>query len=152
MRSTVEITFDKRSVNEFQARCMSAIRNVGRGTKKATIEAAEEILLMSRQQVPRETLTLFKSSFYKVKRRTDTSPNTWAYEAIIGYGGNGDPINPITGRQSSYYMVAVHEGLVANHAVGKAKFLEDPVREYGQEKFARTIFKNARVSLAEWSD
>ena len=49
-------------------------------------------------------------------------------------------------------MVAVHEDLTAFHVTGKAKFLEDPVREYAANNFQRTVFKYAKESLAGMSD
>jgi hypothetical protein len=40
------------------------------------------------------------------------------------------------------YAVIVHEDLEAIHPVGKAKFLEDPIRDYASEKFPRTVIKH----------
>lgn len=152
MRATIALEFKKQELDQFDARCDIAIRNVFRGTKKATIAACEEILLNSKMQVPSVTHTLQASAYYKVYRRTDTAATTWAYEAEIGYGGNGDPINPKTGMPASYYMLAVHENLEAIHPNGKAKFLEDPVREYAANNFKRNVFKYAQESLASMSD
>lgn len=152
MKGTFNFDFDQKSLDRFEAQCEAAIRNVGRGTKKATIAACEEILGNSMAEVPKDTYTLLMSAFYEVSRRTDTAATTWAYEAIVGYGGNGDPVNPKTGRRASSYMVKVHEDLSAYHQNGKAKFLEDPVREYAKENFPRTVFKYAQESLADMSD
>jgi hypothetical protein len=121
-RGFAEFSFKKTELNAFNAKCEFAIRNVGRGTKKATLEAAREIMRDSVSQVPRLTWALLASAFYEVSRRTDTASTTWAYEAVLGYGGNGDPINPKTGKRVSSYMVAVHEDLEAHHNNGKAKF------------------------------
>lgn len=152
MRATIDFQFPKSELQKFDATCQIAIRNVFKGTKKATTAAAQEILGESMSQVPKETYTLLMSAYYEVARRSDTALSTWAYEAIIGYGGNGDPINPKTGRSASSYMLAVHEDLSATHANGKAKFLEDPVREYAANNFKRTVFKYAQESLATMSD
>ena len=152
MRGTIDFSFNKRELQQFDATCQIAIRNVFRGTKKATIAACKEILAESMTQVPKGTYTLLMSAYYEVARRTDTAVTTWAYEAIIGYGGNGDPINPKTGRPASSYMLAVHEDLTASHLEGKAKFLEDPVRDYAARNFKRTVFKYAQESLATMSD
>ena len=141
--------FDKKSLGAFQNKCQASIRNVGNGTKKATIEACEEILEMSLQQVPKDTYTLALSAFYEVSRRTDTSVNTWQYEGTVGYGGNGDPVNPKSKEKASEYMMSVHEDLTAYHPNGKAKFLEDPVREYGENKFSRTVFKYVGNALSD---
>lgn len=152
MKGTFYFDFQQSSLGDFEAKCQAAIRNLGRGTKKATTAACEEILELSRAEVPKDTLTLLASAFYEVSRRTDTAATTWAYEGIVGYGGNGDPINPKTGRRASSYMVKVHEDLSVFHPTGKAKFLEDPIREYAREKFSRTVFKYAKESLASMSD
>ena len=152
MRGFAEFSFNKQDIDAFTARCEFAIRNIDRGTKKATIAAAEEIMDESKRQVPKLTETLLSSAFYEVTRRTDTAATTWAYEALLGYGGNGDPINPLTGQPASSYMVAVHEDLDAVHPIGKAKFLEDTVKEYADKNFKRTVFKYAKESLAGMSD
>jgi hypothetical protein len=151
MRGFAEFSLSKLETKAFEARCNAAIRNVGRGTKKATKAGAKEIMRASTGQVPRDTWTLLASAFYEVSRRSDTSINTWAYEAILGYGGNGDPINPETGKPASAYMVAVHEDLSAVHPVGKAKFLEDPIRDYAANTFKKSVFTYARESLAGMS-
>ena len=151
MKGTFNFDFQRSDLDMFEARCEAAIRNVGRGTKRATIAVCEEILAASKEQVPKDTLTLLMSAFYEVSRRTDTAATTWAYEAVIGYGGNGDPVNPKTGRRASSYMVKVHEDLSVVHPTGKAKFLEDPLREYASEKFSRTVFTHAKESLASMS-
>jgi hypothetical protein len=147
-----QFTFSKKEVSQFGDKCEASIRNVFRGTKKATEAACQEILGNSMAEVPKDTHTLLMSAFYEVSRRSDTAATTWAYEAILGYGGNGDPINPRTGQPASTYMVDVHEDLTARHPVGKAKFLEDPVREYANNNFKRTVFKYASESLAGMSD
>lgn len=152
MRATIDFQLPKSELQKFDATCQIAIRNVFSGTKKATTAAAQEILGESMAQVPKETYTLLMSAYYEVSRRSDTALSTWAYEAIIGYGGNGDPTNPKTGRPASSYMLAVHEDLSAIHVNGKAKFLEDPVREYAANNFERTVFKYAQESLATMSD
>lgn len=152
MKGAFHFDFNQSSLNEFEAQCEAAIRNLGRGTKKATVAACEEILEMSRAEVPKDTSTLLASAFYEVRRRSDTAATTWAYEGTVGYGGNGDPVNPKTGRRASSYMVKVHEDLSVFHPTGKAKFLEDPVREYAREKFSRTVFTHAQESLAHMSE
>lgn len=150
MQGTFYFEFDKRSLSNFEARCEAAIRNVGNGSKKATIAACEEILGNSMAEVPKQTYTLLMSAFYEVTRRSDVSG--YKYEGVVGYGGNGDPVNPRTGRRASSYMVEVHEDLSVVHPTGKAKFLEDPVREYARDNFPRTVFKYAQESLAGMSD
>jgi hypothetical protein len=113
------------------------IDHVDKGTKKATLAAIKEIFDESQKQVPKDTRTLANSGYYTVSGNSKTS-----FVGIVGYGGNGNPINPKSGEAASGYMVQVHEDMYAHHSNGKAKFLEDPVKEYQQNalgKYARFI-------------
>jgi len=142
----VKMDISSSELSQFDFACMAVMRNIGTGTKKATIAACEEILDMSRAQVPKDTWTMLSSAFYEVKRRSDVAG--YSYQGIVGYGGNGDPVNPKTGKRASSYMVKLHEDMSAPHVNGKAKFLEDPVREYAEGKFYRTIFQYAAEAIA----
>lgn len=144
MRGT--FTFDKKSLKEFDYQCTAAISKLGNGSRKALVKACGEILDESMAQVPMDTSTLMLSAFYEITGHWRTG-----WDAVIGYGGNGDPVNPKTGKPASSYAVAVHEDLNAYHPIGKAKYLEDPVREYAAKKFPRTVFTYAKSSLADMS-
>lgn len=146
MQGTLNFSFDRRSLKDFESQCNVAISKLGNGSRKALVEACDEILDESMAQVPIETSTLMLSAFWEIHGHWRTGWN-----AIIGYGGNGDPVNPKTGKPASAYAVAVHEDLSAVHPIGKAKFLEDPVRAYASKKFPRTVFKYAKESLAGMS-
>ena len=126
--------------SELVGRLELALTKVERGTKRATTAACMEILADSLQEVPMDTTTLAKSGYVEVRGKYKN------FEGIIGYGGNGDPINPKTGEKASKYVVAVHEDLNAKHPIGKAKFLEDPVRRY-QAKFAPNAAEIIRQDL-----
>lgn len=126
----------------FGNRCDAVLSKVGRNTRKATIEACEEISRESLRQVPRDTSTLASSQFWKVEGYYKTG-----WYGTIGYGGNGDPVNPKNGHAASTYMVDVHEDMDVYHRVGKAKFLEDPIREYYTKRFPRTVIKYVEPAL-----
>lgn len=136
MRVTCNVDFD--SIDSVNTNLNGVMTNVGRGTRWATEAACELVYEATIKQVPEDTSTLKNSAFWKVERRTELSASSYRYMGIVGYGGNGDPVNPKTGRPASEYMVAVHEDLSAFHAKGKAKFLEDPLREFSENG---TIFK-----------
>jgi hypothetical protein len=140
MRASIDMDF--KSLNAFDNSCELTISKVGNGSRKALVAACNEISEMSLNQVPVDTLTLMSSQFWEV---TGNYKEGW--EAVIGYGGNGDPVNPKTGRRASSYMVAVHEDLSAVHIHGKAKFLEDPLREYARENFPRTVLKHVQSAF-----
>lgn len=130
------------SAKNFGNKCEAAISKVGNGSRKALVEACRIISEKSLNQVPRDTDTLANSHFWDVSGDYKTG-----WEAVIGYGGNGNPVNPKTGQPASAYMVAVHEDLTANHPVGKAKFLEDPIREFAAEEFPRTVIKHVAPAI-----
>jgi len=126
--------------NRFHKKCEATISKVAKSTYTATEEACEDIMEESLRQVPRDTGALAGSAFYDIQKAKD-----YGFEATLGYGGSG--INPKTGVPVMGYAVAVHEDLDAIHPVGKAKFLEDPVRDYVSEKFPRIIIKYVGPAL-----
>lgn len=68
-------------------------------------------------------------------------------------GGHGvdNAINPKTGLPASAYAAIVHEDLSMPHPNGgKAKFLEDPVRDYAASKFRRTVVHYWKYAI-EWA-
>lgn len=142
MRGTLDFSF----TSDFDAQCNVALSKLGNGSRKSLVAACNEILDASIAQVPVDTSTLMLSAYWEITGHWKTGWN-----AVLGYGGNGDPVNPKTGKRASSYMVTVHEDLSAYHPMGKAKFLEDPVREYAARKFPRTVFKYAQESLADMS-
>lgn len=140
---------------KFRMACEAVLRNVGNGTKAVAEEAAITIMTESINQVPVETGTLLSSAFLGVSRRTDTKG--YRYGAVLGYGDSaglrfallGDnvqwikepsnPVNPKHGLPASAYAGTVHEDLEVHHVNGgKAKFLEDPIREWASGRFTRT--------------
>lgn len=141
------------SVNKFVGSCEATIRNVGRATRTGTEQACKDILNDSLAQVPRNTGTLASTGFYEVTRRTDikgyTYEGTIGYAGMTGKGAKHDAVNSRTGAAASTYAVVVHENLFAIHPVGKAKFLEDPVRSYGSVRFKRVAETHWKSALRQ---
>lgn len=140
--------------DKFAASMEVVLRNVHRGTKGATEQACKEILEESLKQVPRDTGTLASTAFFEVSRRTDTKG--YLYEGVVGYAGtagagagaNHDKFNPRSKATVSSYALTVHEDLDAAHpSGGKAKFLEDPVRQFASERFKRVAETHWRYSI-----
>ena len=138
----VSLDIGAKELNKFNAACEAIVTKVGNGSRKALVEACNIISEDSLNQVPRDTSTLALSQFWEITGNYKTG-----WTAVIGYGGNGNPINPKTGRSASSYMTTVHEDLSAIHVHGKAKFLEDPLRAFASERFPRTVFKHVQASL-----
>lgn len=153
----IDFNISQAERGNFLNACEAVIRNVGAGTRVATLEAASDIMSSSLEQVPVDTGTLISSAFAGVSRRKDLSRNSYRYGAVLGYGDIRaltqhmelgpvdwfmDPTNPVNPKSSlpaSVYAARVHEDLDMPHPNGgKAKFLEDPVRNWASGKFART--------------
>ena len=151
----IDFNISQTEAGKFRTACEAAIRNVGEGTKAATEFAAWSIMSDSLDQVPIDTGTLISSAYLGISRRADTK--NYRYGAILGYGANEglashvdfgpiewameptNNINPKSGLQASTYAAKVHEDLDMPHPNGgKAKFLEDPIRNWAAGKFART--------------
>lgn len=138
----IEFHIQGNDVGKFNSSLDAVLRNVDTATKRGTEQACREILEESLKQVPRGTGTLASTGFYEVQRAAGTKRYT--YEGVVGYAGSSGPgaehdaINFKSSAFASEYAVRVHEDLDARHPNGgKAKFLEDPVREYGQDNFKR---------------
>lgn len=142
----MRLSFDIRrtDLDKFAASCEATINRVGNGSRKALVEACRIISENSLNQVPRDTDTLANSQFWEV-----TGSYKTLFEAVIGYGGKGNPVNPKSGRAASEYMLKVHEDFSVYHPIGKAKFLEDPVRDYTLERHPRTIIRYVSEALKE---
>lgn len=104
-----------------------AIERAKIGSVEATTEALATVRDMALEQVPRQTNTL-ASSYSDEVMIVDGE-----IVASLGFAGEKDLINPITGKPASDYVLQVHEDLSVYHPHGKAKFLEDPVRTYAEQ-------------------
>lgn len=121
----------KADFNQFISDVRITERRVEFGSEHVLRDVADELADMTLAEVPRATETLAKSFFKEIESRNGE------VRASLGYGGNGDPVNPKTKQRASQYMLAVHEDLTAMHPNGKAKFLEDPLREIEAKYAAR---------------
>lgn len=146
----INFLIDKKELNRFDAACEAIVTNVGRATKGATIDAISTIIDDALTQVPIDTGTLAASIYGGTFRRVDIKGYTYA--GVVGFGQPdisesvewikepNDAVNPKSGVKASVYATRVHEDLDAIHPNGrKAKFLEDPVRNYAANNFARTV-------------
>lgn len=158
----IEFNIAQTELGKFRTACNAAIYNIGGATKAASIAAAEDIMSSSMAQVPVDTGALVFSAYYGVARRTDLK--NYRYGAVLGYGvmpftnvefgpiewiiPPTNRVNPKNGLEASTYAAIVHEDLDMPHPRGgKAKFLEDPVREYAAGRFARTIAEYWKTAI-----
>lgn len=135
---------DQKSLRELERKLRRACEAAVQGGSEALHEYAKHIMGVSQEQVPTATGTLKASNFIDDPVREGDE-----VRVRLGYGGEADQQNPKTGQMASEYMVWVHENLDAEHPIGKAKFLEDPVMESIPELGAKVAMgvreKMARV-------
>lgn len=162
----IDFNISHTEIDKFEKSCEVTLRNVGTGTKAASIAAGYSIMLESLGEVPVATGTLRSSAFLGVARRTDVK--NYRYGAVMGYGDArslastmdfgpiewlmepSNNINPETGLPASEYAAEVHENLSMPHPNGgKAKFLEDPVRNWAAGKFARTAISYWKHAIVD---
>lgn len=160
----IDFNISQTEAGKFRTACEATIRNVARGTKEATEYAAWSIMSDSLDQVPIDTGTLISSAYLGISRRSDVKG--YVYGAILGYGDDEglagqvdfgpidwamrptNNVNPKSGLQASTYAAKVHEDLDMPHPNGgKAKFLEDPIRNWAAGKFARTAMTYWKQSI-----
>jgi len=114
-------------VKEFTKYCGRIEADVEAKSRKYSLQAAQEIMKESLEEVPRETGALADSAFIEQEGTT----------VVFGYGGPNVQNNEKSKELTEEYMVAVHERLDVKHPVGKAKFLEDPVNNHSDSFFTK---------------
>lgn len=134
MRVTFDFNVRGHDIEALKDSLDGILTKVGNGSRKALIQCLEDIQDESLRQVPIDTATLANSSYYAVDGDYKTG-----WTGRIGYG-EPNYRNPNSGLPVKAYMMRVHEDLTIPHKIGKAKFLEDPIREYAAVKFPRTVF------------
>ena len=164
----IDFNLSQRELGKFVESCEAVIRNVGASTKSATVEAISDIMSDALDEVPIDTGTLASSIFGGVYQRMDLKG--YRYGGVLGFGEPrglavnlgvsniewisepNNAINPKSGLPASAYAARVHEDLDMPHPNGgKAKFLEDPVRNYAASKFARTAMVYWKRAI-QWSN
>lgn len=164
----IDFNLSQRERGKFVESCEAVIRNVGASTKSATVEAISDIMSDALDEVPIDTGTLASSIFGGVYQRMDLKG--YRYGGVLGFGEPrglavnlgasniewisepNNAINPKSGLPASAYAARVHEDLDMPHPNGgKAKFLEDPVRNYAASKFARTAMVYWKRAI-QWSN
>jgi len=93
---------------------------LGKEVGKALYAEGRNLIKAAGEEVPKDTLALFRSRFVTPPIRKEGM-----VQVICGFGTDS-VINPKTKQPTSHYALYVHERLDVHHPVGKAKFLEDP--------------------------
>lgn len=82
----VQFYFSNGFGSNFANACQAVIRNVGQGTKKATMVACQEIMNDSVEQCPVDTGALVSTAWWDVQQRGDVKG--YRYEGIMGYASD----------------------------------------------------------------
>lgn len=136
--ATSNVTGDKEIIERMKA--------IARGNPKVLAAAlyteAELLMTKSKEEIPVDTGSAKNSAYVEEPK---ISTNRVSIE--FGYGGVATKINPKSGKPTTAYLIKIHEDMDINHPVGKAKFLEDPVKMWRPElvlKLAQRVVNNIR--------
>ncbi len=120
---TIDVSRNGKSYERFISNVAKTLDEVHTSATEWINHAADYIHDESLAQVPRDTGTLASAIYREVETEYGTH-----YMAHVGYG---DRYNAKHAASTLDYMFIVHEDLTLNHPNGgKAKFLEDPARDY----------------------
>lgn len=111
-KKAARLQIDQRSLRRVIGRIHLKGEKMKRQAATFLFQRGEEVMEESKRECPVDTGTLRSSGFVH-------SPDVERGEmsVALGYGG-----------AAAEYAIFVHEDLTAHHPVGKAKFLEDPIR------------------------
>jgi len=118
----VRIGFEMQGLQGMEANLRRILRYAMELTGPALEEEAIRIMLKSFDEVPVDTGALQESGYVESPKQDDEEA-----KVTFGYGGEHSVINPKTGQHAREYAVTVHEDLAAFHAIGKARYLSDPI-------------------------
>jgi hypothetical protein len=113
-----------------------------RETAAALKKEAEITMTESKLEVPVDTGSLRNSGFVQAPKMFNNN-----ISVKLGYGGVATKVNPKTGELTTQYAIQVHEDLSVRHRVGKAKFLEDPIKRRRND-IARNLARSVDRTLA----
>jgi len=139
----VNIDFKVVGLDTLQKKLDEFLKDYPNEVAGAVYSEAETIMTLSKKEVPTDTSALKDSGFVEkpIVGKEKVSVK-------LGYGGVATKINPKSGEPTTSYAEIVHENLLATHPSGKAKYLEDPIREREPE-IAKSIVKRVKIRLAK---
>lgn len=123
-------------------------RAIDKDMQFASVEAmefsVEELTRMTLAQVPRDTNALADSFDARLELHNGR------VVARMGYGLKNNVARKAGAKAPSEYMTEVHEDLEVPHAVGKAKYFEDPLRDFST-RFEPGVAKVIQSRMGRWS-
>lgn len=135
----MDLSLNKASQKKLEAALKKITLRVHEKSKVKMKQNAQAIMEESKAEVPVDTGTLLSTAFVG-----ETDDNEDGFGISFGYDGNA--LNPKNRTMAVRYMVQVHEDLTVHHEIGKAKFLEDPVRR-NESKLLRDIALAVKESV-----
>lgn len=126
------VTGDK----EIIERMKQIVREHPKELAQALYEESELLMTKSKEQIPVDTGAAKNSA------HVDEPIISFDNVSIeLGYGGTATKINPKSGELTTTYLIKLHENMDVRHKVGKAKFLEDPVKEWKSTLVTKLVEK-----------
>lgn len=111
-KKAARVQIDQRSLRRVIGKIHLKGEEMKRKAATFLFQRGEEVMEESKRECPVDTGTLRSSGFVQ-----PPDVERGEMSVLLGYGG-----------AAAEYAVFVHEDLTARHPVGKAKFLEDPIR------------------------
>jgi len=133
----IDMSIKETGIKEAQLRIEYFRANYPSKVATALKKEAELTMTESKREVPVDTGSLRNSGFVEAPK---ISLNNISVK--MGYGGVATKVNPKTGQLTTVYAITVHEDMETRHRVGKAKFLEDPIK-----KRRGMILENINLSI-----
>jgi hypothetical protein len=129
------LRMDQHSIKKFHEELDDLSDRTSKAAASGLKAFAYEVIEQSKREVPVDTGALRASAFVEDPQINDKEEKV---TIELGYGRQATQINPESGLATTSYMVDQHENLLYFHKVGKAKYLEDPVRSL-TPKFGITL-------------
>jgi hypothetical protein len=119
----INLTVKETGITEAQRKINYFLMRFPKDTAAAVKKEGELTMTESKLEVPVDTGALRNSGFVEQPKITNNN-----ISVKLGYGGVATKINPKTKELTTQYAIKVHEDLFVHHRIGKAKFLEDPIK------------------------
>lgn len=119
----INLTVHETGITEAKMRLTRFMQQYPQEVMRALKEEAETTMTMSKLECPVDTGALRSSGFVEKPKQNGNDMSI-----KLGYGGVATKINPKSHQATTSYAIKVHEQVNTPHKVGKAKFLEDPIK------------------------
>jgi hypothetical protein len=133
-------------VKEVQVKLMKAIEKIENVSHKALIMVGQDLLAKALMECPLDTGDLRRSGYVKYQGKVIVKGSDSGTTQSIGYTITLRSKYEVEVGFDSPYAIKQHENLEFRHLIGKAKYLEDPLKQ-NLTRFIEYIVKETRKEL-----